>query len=104
MHNSTYSYYEGEGGSGGLCERMRVMLTRQLSRVVSHFKALETKRGERETVVAAMLVIWGLGLVDFAGGNPSGSVPKPPSDHKNPHRNTFSPGRAVMERGSHKLK
>lgn len=39
---------------------MWVMLTRRLSWVVSHFKALDTKRGEREKVAAAMLMILGV--------------------------------------------
>lgn len=76
------------------------ILTRQLSRVVSHFKALDTKRGEREKVVADDFA-WR--LVAFAGGNPPGSIPKPPEGLSNPSRNTFSLGRLWWRRGSHKL-
>lgn len=43
------------------------ILTRQLSRVVSHFKALDTKRGEREKVVTAMLMILGGGWLPLLG-------------------------------------
>lgn len=46
---------------------MCVMLSRQLSRVVSHFKAVDTRRGEREKVVAAMLMILGVGWLPLLG-------------------------------------
>lgn len=72
-----------EGGRWrGSCERMWVMLTRQLSRVVSHFKALVTKRGEREKVAAVMLMILGVGwspllgviLLDLSLSSPKATV------------------------------
>lgn len=75
---------------------MWVMLTRQLSRLVSNFKAFDTKRVEREKVLAAMLMILGI-----AGCNPPGFVPKPPQGHSNLSNNIFS--LAKVARGSHKL-
>lgn len=46
---------------------MFVMLTRPLSRAVSHFKALDTKTGEREKVVAVMLMLLGIGWSPLLG-------------------------------------
>lgn len=46
---------------------------------------------------------FGCRLVAFAGGNPPGSVAKPPEGHSNQSRNTFSLGRLRWRGGSHKL-
>lgn len=96
----SYSFVS-ERGKQGSCERMWVMLTRQLSRVVSNFKALDTKRGERGKGCGSYVDDFGCRLVAFAGGNPPGSVLKPPEGRSNLSRNTFS--LAELERGSHKL-
>lgn len=66
------------------------MFTRQLSMVVSHFKAMDTKTREKGKDCGSYVDDFACRLVAFAGGNPPGSAPKPPEGHSNPSRNTFS--------------
>lgn len=76
-------------GKQGSCKRMWVMLTRQLSRLVSNFKALDTKGKERGKARGSYVDDFGYRSIAFAGGNPSGSVPKPLGGHSNLSQNIF---------------
>lgn len=66
--------------------------------VVSNFKALDTKRRGEEK---GWWQLCQCRLVAFAGGNPPGSVPKPPEGQSHLGRNIFVLGE--VERASHKL-
>lgn len=82
---------------------MWVMLTRPLSRVVSHFKALDTKRGEREKVVATMLMILGVGWSPLLGVILLDLLLNPLKATVTSAGTLFHWG-GWLEKGSHKLK
>ena len=59
------------------------------------FQGTENKERGEGNCCCSYADHFGCMLVAFAGGNPSGSVPKPPEGHSNP-RNSFLLGRPIL--------